>query len=114
MSTSSRLAEIAGGCRRGVCEVALPCGEHRDGLKEVGALDRGQDRVGGPLSWGLLPIVVQPEVFAGLLVVTLVASESSGEQLEDVEGQAAGVDLLEDRGDGGLLVSFSSTIAGMS
>ena len=81
----------------------LPGGEHREGLQEVGVLHRGEDRIGRPLELGLLPVVVQAEVLARLLVVAGISCEDSREQLEDVQRQAADVDLLEDGRDGGLV-----------
>ena len=53
----------------GVRQIPLAGGEHRDGLEEVGVLDRREDRVGRPLELGLLPVVVQAEVLARLLVI---------------------------------------------
>lgn len=49
---------------------------------------------------GIDPVVVQPEVGLVLVEVGLVAGEDRCQQLEDVQGQPAGVDLLEDGRDG--------------
>src|SRR5699024_4552858 len=89
--------------RVGIVLLSLAAGKHRHGLEKVGILYSVQYRVGRPQLLGLLPIIVKPEVFSGFCVVFAVTSEYGGEKLENIQWQAADVDLLEDGSDCRLL-----------
>lgn len=65
-------------------------------MEEVRALDPREDVAVSEELLGLLPVVVETEVGAVLLEVPAIPGEDRSEQLEDVEPESSGVDLLED------------------
>ena len=68
-------------------------GEQADRLEEVGVLDTSKRRSRGHVAPLGLPVVVEAEVLAA-------GGEGRSEELEDVQGDAARVHLLEDRANG--------------